>query len=232
MEVLKSRVKALLFLGLCFVLLLLLLPLGIFNHHFKASGPSVNAITINSTGILNRVRVHLSPIANVTFYECAVTGNKGNSTLPGLNISQSAQRALTDNNPNTVVFGKDVFDIVPIQNISIMNLPGPDLVVTEMGGPEQFSLSIYNQTTGIFSHEHKFLPIATSDKNVCHTQINRSLINLDSFGVPNNSSVPILHFDNLRKPGCCPGPGSDGSEIADVTILHQKEIRDVRPTSK
>jgi hypothetical protein len=229
MEFLKSRVKALLFLGVCFVLLLLLLPLGIFNHHFKASRQSVNAITINSTGILNRVRVHLSPIANVTFYECAATGNNGSSTLPGLNISQSAQRALTDNNPNTVVFGKDVFDIVPIQNISIMNLPGPDLVVTEMGGPEQFSLSTYNKTAGSFTHEKKFMPSATSDKNVCRMQINRSLIDLDSFGVPNNSSVPILHFDNLGTPGCCSGPGSD---IADVTILHQKEIRDVRPTSK
>ena len=74
--------------------------------------------------------------SNPLFAKCGTT-LVGNSTLPGMNATQSLNEVLYDNSTDSYVIGNAVFDIAfSSENTTLVNGPGHDLLVTELGGPE------------------------------------------------------------------------------------------------
>jgi hypothetical protein len=139
------------------------------------------------------------------------TSLRGNSTLPGLNVTQSLNQVLFDNSSESQLIGDAAFDIIfSSSNATQLNGPGYDIAVSELGSPERFQISLIGSARAL-----QYAPAPTQYRNECGKIINAAGIDLDAFGIDNDTSIRGLRIDNLGKPGCCAG-----ADIADVYLMN------------
>ena len=140
------------------------------------------------------------------------------ATFPGMSLAQSLQLVLTDATADEWVFGKARMRLDFIDN-SVVNGPGADLVVFEIGGAEKFTLSVFHDSICAYGKPVTLLPVSTGfTSNSCPGNLqalNAIAIDLDTFGVLPGASVRRLLLDNLGQPG-----GAVGADIAAVMALH------------
>jgi hypothetical protein len=201
--------KYLLCIGLSFVLTTAM----IFAHGNLAAWATTgsNSTTAETTS-------DIESVPHFLFAECGVTSAEGNSTLPGMNLTESLLSVIFDNNSNSYVFG-DVTFKMPFTNRSatLHNGPGYDMHITEIGNTEGFNLTIFSSGK---NNSRNYLPEVTGSKNTCNQDINVASVDLGFMGVPSGESVQALQLNNLGKPGCCVGSdiaGINYSAIASQT---------------
>jgi Flp pilus assembly protein TadD len=172
----------------------------------------------------------LLPGSSPQFFKCNETPSEGSSTLPGLDIQSSANTAITDEDQNTEMFGKVVFDISfdrPLQN-----KPGPDLVIYEVGpgSPESFKVASVNNKDGSISSFKDYVGSSTSTTDDCGLEIYSAQIDLsdllditesevkeeDSSG--GDTTISTIRIDNNGAPGCC-----TGADISGVSVIVKDE---------
>jgi hypothetical protein len=179
---------------------------------------AVNSVTFEIAAAA--VELLSSDNSNPLFYDCGKTvNNRGAPNLPGLTPLQSANKVITDNNSDTKISGKAIFEL-SFNGTGIINLPGDDLVVYETTSPEPFSVSVLESTTKRFTPNQLFVPVFTGSKNGCGANVNSAGIDLSSFGIRNGSAVHLFLIDNLGVSGCC-----GEADISDITIA-QPQLRD------
>ena len=165
------------------------------------------------------VGVTLLPGAAPTFFKCGITSPYvGADSLRGMTVNQSINAVFADPSANTWVAGKASFDVF-LGSIVIVNEPGPDLAVHEIGGPESFEMAVFDPSNGNFSAFKMISVGPTAKVNSCNQTINSANIDLSIFGIRNGSSVSLLRFDNIGEHGCC-----YGADITGIIPIHWKEI--------
>lgn len=155
--------------------------------------------------------ISLGPSSEPRIFSCGETPVNGTAAS---NADESVQSMLTDGNLDTIVMGKAVFD-VSTTNSSIINIPGPDLVVAEMHNPEPINASIPDFDTG----ENRWIVLTPSPSNdtrtnSCQYGLNQALVELDSFGIEEGSAVPSIRLDNLGVADTL-----EGADIAEIAVL-------------
>ena len=191
--------------------LLLLLILSFYN--LDTTIVPVFGFTDTQTEI-ERPRINLTSFSAPRFFECGVTPANGTAILPGQsNEDNSAQSVLTDRDLDTIIMGKAEFDVS--SNSSIVNAPGPDLVLVEMENSEPLNVSISSAE----NRNNKWLvlkptPSNGTDSNTCQYGVNNLFIDLSSFGIPEGFGVPSVRIANLGFAGTL-----KGSDIAEIYIL-------------
>ncbi|MCB9898851.1 MAG: DNRLRE domain-containing protein [Planctomycetes bacterium] len=132
-------------------------------------------------------------------------------SLPGLTPAESASQILGDDGVDGWVFGRAVARLEFTDNV-VMNGPGPDLVVFEIGGAESFALSIFVESLCEWSDPRSYMPVATGfSSSPCGTvqAINAKAIDLADFGVLPGATVRRVRIDNKGAPG-----GAVGADLA------------------
>jgi hypothetical protein len=156
--------------------------------------------------------IELLPSSLPRFFDCGETRIDGAISLAGLNADDSAQSALTDGDLNTIIMGKAIFDVSNV-NSSIVNIPGPDLIVVEMHNPEPINASIPDFDTGGSKVESPTPSNNTDIVNCRGWKMNQAFVDLNNFGIPEGSAVPSIRLDNNGFQGTL-----NGSDIAEVIL--------------
>jgi hypothetical protein len=162
------------------------------------------------------VQIFTSEQSSPLFADCGKTiaGNLGESTLRGLTANQSANQVLTDNDTGTKIAGKAVFEL-SFGNRTLLNGPGPDLLVYETDNPEPFRISVFDPTRNNYTSTAQFVPRPTgTNNNICQTNVNSVAIDLDAFGIAENTEVSLIYVDNLGE-----STSFSGSDIADILAI-------------
>jgi hypothetical protein len=206
----KSTIRSLFKMNLSFMLLVSVLFLSLCVMNSLPITVFGSAITQSeNTGI----NVDLTPASAIRFFDCGVTPKNGTSSFAELTAEDGAEAVLTDRDLDTMVMGQAVFDVSSTENSSIINGPGPDLMVVEMSNAERMNASVFDSDAG----KAKWLfvkPTPSATKNTCDYAMNQAFIDLSSFGIAEGSAVPSLRIDNLGEPDTL-----IGSEIAEIFIL-------------
>jgi tetratricopeptide (TPR) repeat protein len=172
----------------------------------------------------------LLPGSSPQFFKCNETPSEGSPTLPGLDVESSANTAITDEDQNTEMLGKVVFDISfdrPIQN-----KPGPDLVIYEVGpgSPESFKVASVNNKDGSASSFKDYAGSSTSTTDDCGLEIYSAQIDLsDLLGITESevkeedssggdTTISTIRIDNNGAPGCC-----TGADISGISVIVTNE---------
>jgi hypothetical protein len=185
--------------------LILPLPLHSANKTLTASIASPHSKT-NSTF----VTIDLVPESSPLFYNCNQTTANGSSTLPGLNVSASFIRVLTDANPDTHISGNATFDIIFEKPLA--DMPGPDLIINETGTDTEFysmeALSKNNKSLGA----KMFVSNPTMSVDACGNFINT--FQIDFQGLPHEGDTILgLRIDNDPD-------RNGGAELSDISTVH------------
>ena len=136
----------------------------------------------------------------------------------GTTVAQRVRSALTDGCPATSTLGDAEFEADFIDN-RVVNLPGEDLAVFEIGGGngnEPFALSVYDPALGGFTPARTYTPQPTTYFDCANLRINVARIDLGDFGVAPGAKISRLRFDNLNVPNVT----ASGAEIADIAAIH------------
>jgi hypothetical protein len=138
------------------------------------------------------------------------------AALSGQTLDQSLDTVLTDDGATEWVFGDAIVRLDFTDN-AVLNGPGPDLVVFEIGGAEGFALSVLADTVCEYGPTVAFTPVPTGFIAPCGAanHINAAAIDLDALGVLPGATVRTLRLDNLGTAG-----GAIGADIAAVMALH------------
>jgi hypothetical protein len=154
------------------------------------------------------------------FADCGATiaGNTGARTLSGFTIKQSANTVVTDNDTDTKIAGKALFEL-KLKNTTIINGPADDLIVYETTNPEPFSMSVFDSALEKFTSMKIFVPTRTGTENSCGSSINVARIDLSTFGIPDGDAISLFLFDNLGDSG-----GFTGADIADIVPINHIDI--------
>lgn len=138
------------------------------------------------------------------------------ASYPGQSLSQSVSTVLQSNSVANWMFGRAVVRLDFLDN-RIVNGPGPDLVVFEIGGAENFALSVFFDSICEWSQERTYSVAPTGIQAGCGptSGINTRAIDLSDFGILPGAGVQRLRIDNLGAPG-----GAVGSDLAQVLPLN------------
>lgn len=139
------------------------------------------------------------------------------TAYPGLDLQQSVDLVLEDDGTDEWIFGKALLQLDFTDN-AVVNGPGADLVVFEVGGAEAFELRVFVDAICEYSQPLSFTPVATGfGVSVCSAQaINAAAIDLDAFAIPAGASVRRLRIDSK---GTAPG-SSAGADLLQVMALN------------
>jgi len=147
-----------------------------------------------------------------------LTGCSTAATLPGMTLGQSTDLVLTDSAVSEWIFGKARVRLDFTDNV-VVNGPGADLVVFEMGGAEGFALQVFTDSICLYGKVKNFSVAATGfTTDPCGNggyPLNAVAIDLGDFGVLPGASVRRLLLDNLGQAG-----GAVGADITAVMALH------------
>jgi hypothetical protein len=140
------------------------------------------------------------------------------SLLPGLTLEQSVDAVLLDTDLDEWLFNVSILQLDFTDNV-VVNGPGADLVVFEIGGAESFALAVFNDAICEYSSAITYSVAPTGfTTNPCGTlsnAVNVRAIDLSDFGVLPASTVRRLRLDGLGQP-----TGNVGADIALVMALH------------
>jgi hypothetical protein len=157
-----------------------------------------------------------NPLAGAQF--CSAVNYAGTTT------QQRLRDALSDGCPATSTQGEARFETHFVNN-RVRNLPGPDLVVFEIGsgtGNEPFSLAVFDPAQNAFTPSITYTPAPTAFFDCANLRINAAAIDLSDFGIAPGASVSRLSFDNLFVPNVL----ASGAEISDVLALNSAPPND------
>lgn len=174
----------------------------------------INSITPISSSTISRsgdesAMVMPAKSAILRFFDCENTPVSGSALSP----DQSLRSVLTDKNLDTAIMGRAIFDVSTV-NSSIVNGPGPELMVVELHNPERINFSIPNFVTdGPKALVMKPIPMRDT-YNSCGYPANQASVDLSIFGIPAGSAIPSVRINNLGMPDSLVG-----SDIAEVLVL-------------
>jgi hypothetical protein len=77
-----------------------------------------------------------------------VMPKNGTSSLAKLTPEAGAQAVLADRDLDVMLIDRAVFDVYSTENSSVINSPGPDLMVVEMFSVERIKASIFDSEAG------------------------------------------------------------------------------------
>jgi|GEM_PF-3587383 len=189
-----------------------------FVLKFKGDGQPIHiaGYTFDAAAAVDDVTLLSTPLASGQF--CSAVNYTGTTTY------QRVRDALSDGCPATSTQGDAEFE-THFTNNRVVNLPGPDLVVFELGsgaGNEPFSLSVFDPSQGGFTSPQTVQTLATNFSDCSGLRINVAEIDLSAFGVAPGAAVSRLKFDNLFVPNVV----AAGAEISDVLALHSAPPND------
>jgi hypothetical protein len=138
------------------------------------------------------------------------------AAYPGQSLSQSVGTVMQGNSAANWLFGRAVLQLDFLDN-RIVNGPGADLVVFEIGGAENFRLSVFFEAICEWSSPRNYSVTSTGLQAGCGptSGINARAVDLSDFGVLPGASVRRLLLENLGAPG-----GAVGSDLAQVLALN------------
>jgi hypothetical protein len=149
-------------------------------------------------------------------FDGLLAGCSAGPTLPGLGIEDSLDAVLLSNTVDNWVRGRAVLRL-DFEDNAIVNLPGADVMVFELGVVENFTLRVLDLETCVWSAENSYSQSATGFAVPCPSpnSINARAIDLDDFGVPAGATVRSLLLDNKGSVG-----SSTGADIMQVMAIH------------
>lgn len=136
--------------------------------------------------------------------------------LPGQTPAGSAELVLTDPAADDWLAGPAFVHLDFLDRV-LVNDPGPDLVVFEMGGAEAFELSALHESVCEFSAPGKYTPQATGftvDCGMGPVALNARAVDLSDLGV-----LPFAQVRRLRLDVLASGSGN-GADVSLVWGLH------------
>lgn len=130
-------------------------------------------------------------------FDGTATGCVFGPTLPGLSLDESLQAVMLSDSVSNWVRGRAVFRL-DFEDNAIVNDPGPDLVVFELGQAENFELRVLDHATCAWSDVQSYSPQSTPFAVPCAppNTINARAIDLDDFGLPPGALVRSVLLDN------------------------------------
>jgi hypothetical protein len=149
-------------------------------------------------------------------FDGQLTGCAFASTIPGLSLDESMKAVMLSNTVLNCVRGKAVFRL-DFEDNSIINLPGPDVMVFELGDAETFELRVWFADTAAWSNPLNFVGTSTGFAVACPSPntIHARAIDLSDFGVLPDAKVHRLLFDNKGNAG-----SATGADLMQVMAIH------------
>ncbi len=189
-----------------------------FVMKFKGDGQPIQiaGYTFAPEAAVDDVTLVSQPLASGQL--CSAVNYAGTTT------HQRVRNALSDGCPATSTQGDAEFETHFTDN-RVVNLPGPDLVVFEVGsgaGNEPFSLSVFDPSQGGFTAAQTIQTTPTAFFDCSGLRINVAEVDLSAFGVAAGATVSRLKFDNLFVPNVV----AAGAEISDVLALNSAPPND------
>lgn len=147
------------------------------------------------------------------------------TSVPGLTLQQAATAVFVDGDADEWISGKSRVQLDFTDNC-VINGPGPDLVVFEVGGAESFALQVFSDAICEYSGAITFAVAATgSTVAPCGgtpNALNAVAIDLDAFGVLPGASVRRVLLDNLGQPA-----GAVGADLVGLYALNSGSPQDL-----
>lgn len=139
-------------------------------------------------------------------FDGQATGCIVSPTMPGKSLDESLQAVMLSKTLDNWVRGDAVMRL-DFEDNAIVNLPGPDLMVFELGLVESFDLSVLDEETCAWSTALTYSQTATGFIVPCASpnDINARAIDLDDFGLPAGAIVRSLLLDNHGSAGSTTG---------------------------
>ena len=184
---------------------------------FRGDGQPINiaGYTFDKDAAIDDVTLLApNPLAGAQF--CSAVNYSGTTNY------QRVRDALSDGCPATATLGEVKIETHFVNN-RVRNLPGPDLVVFEIGsgaGNEPFSLAVFDPALNAFTAPQTITPAPTAYFDCANLRINAAAIDLSDFGIAPGASVSRLSLDNLF----CERHRI-GGEISDVLALNRTAER-------
>lgn len=149
-------------------------------------------------------------------FDGQATGCVVSPVMPGKTLDESIRAVMLSQTLDNWVRGRAVMRL-DFENNAIVNLPGPDVMVFELGQIENFDLSVLNEETCAWSPAISYSQSATGFAVPCAApnDINARAIDLDDFGLPVGAIVRSLLLDNRGSPG-----SSTGADIMQVMAMN------------
>jgi hypothetical protein len=161
--------------------------------------------------------------SSVAFFDCNTSGSTILANLPGLTVDESAELVLTDGDMGTWIIGKVLADVSFTDNV-VFNGPGPDLVVFEIGGVEDFNLAVFDPVTSSLTFSILYSPAVTAAPFACvdpaNSPVNAAQIDLSDFGLAPGTRVESVRIDNLG----VSSTSFTGADIIDIFALNSATI--------
>lgn len=137
-------------------------------------------------------------------------------TFPGLSLDESLKAVMLSDSVDNWVRGRAQFRL-DFEDNSIINLPGPDVRVFELGQAEDFDLRVFFEDTGTWSDPLSYSVVGTGFSVPCPSpnSINSRAIDLSEFGVLQGAKVRSLLLDNKGSAGT-----TTGADLMQVMAIH------------
>lgn len=149
-------------------------------------------------------------------FDGQLTGCGFAPTFPGLSLDESMKAVMLSDTVLNWVRGQAVFRL-DFEDNAIVNLPGADVMVFELGIAEDFDLRVWFEDTSTWSDPLNYVGTPTGFASACPSPnaIHARAIDLSEFGVLPGAKVRSLLLDNKGSSG-----STTGADLMQVMAIH------------